>query len=245
MATFDRGDWVKFTDAAGRPKRGHVSSAKGRTVRLVDLDGRQYSTSAAARGQKVSFSSIQSIDGGVFVLDTQLDRRWRHRRESARFWEEYCRHAEWKFGFERVHSLGDLEYFFFKRQIPYPVVILSGHGDGDTGWEMTNGDMLNIEADFRVAEKNKGKVLLLSACGIGKNARLCRHLKEVFGARAIIAYTNDVNDDICFLVEPALMQLLFETSHNPSKCVEIVREAFEPWKNINVARAKKFPLVCY
>lgn len=61
----------------------------------------------------------------------------------------------------------------------------------------------------------------------------------------MIAYANDVHDAIYFLVEPALMQLLFETNHSPSRCVEIVCESFAPWKNINIAHSKRFPLVCY
>jgi hypothetical protein len=241
------GDAVRFKDARGQPGRGLITQKSGKTVRVVDDQGRQYTTSPTGRGVKIRFKSVKPVWAGVFLFDTQLTPGFRSQRRGEVFWREYCRHAEWTFGYERVHSLNDLSYFLEKRTIKEHILIFNGHGSGRSGWQLSNGQCLNGESDLAVSAANRGKVVIFSACNIGANRGLCVALREKLGASDVVAYRARINDDMAFIAEPMLIHLL-NAEYKPGKVahlVERVATALDPWKTLNLEGAKSFPLVGY
>lgn len=238
------GEWITFRTKDGDQHGGELTYRQGKVVRAVDAEGRQYVTSSSHRGRKIQLKSVRAMSMGVFVLDTQLDKSWRSDRHAATFWEEYCRHAGWSFGSERVHSLADLQYVLGKRVIREPVILFNGHGHHGDGWRLSNGDCLGIEAELTPHPLNNHKLLLFSSCGIGSNAKLCRHLLDTFRARALVSYTANITDEICFLAEPALLQL-FRYDSTPERATATVKMAFDPWKRVNAKHSKVFPIVCH
>lgn len=247
----ERGRWVSFQTADGHHARGSVTASKGKTVRLVDSRGYRYTTSPGGRGRKIHLKSIRPVSMGVFVLDTQLDKGWRSRRQGARFWEEYCYHADspsWDFGYERIHSLADLAYVLERRTIREHVLIFNGHGSTTKGWHLSNGDCFwpgAVGMDrLRVNEKNRHKVVLFSACDLGKNAELMKWYRKTLGADAVVAYAGNMMDGICFLVEAALLQLIY-SGHSPKDAVRRVRRSFDAWKGTNQKWSRSIPITVW
>jgi hypothetical protein len=161
------GEFVKCLTHRGVPLVLRVTSSYGKVIRGVDKDGKQYTTSNKGKGQKIKFRSIRDRSFGVFVLDTQLAKGWRSKRQGARFWEEYCYHARWSFAYERVHSLADLNYVLGERTIGEDVLLFNGHGCSSGGWRLSNGDQFDALTSLKVNEKNKHKLVIFSACSIG------------------------------------------------------------------------------
>ncbi len=137
------GKFVKCLTDRGIPLVVRVTSSHGKMIRGVDKDGKQYTTASNGKGQKIKFKSIRDTSFGVFVLDTQLDKGWRSKRQGARFWEEYCYHAGWSFAYERVHSLADLNYVLGERTIGEDVLLFNGHGCSSGGWTLSNREHIS------------------------------------------------------------------------------------------------------
>jgi hypothetical protein len=240
-----KGNWVSFQTDAGESHRGHITEKHGRAVRIVDSQGKRYTTSRERRGEKIRFKSIRALQMGVFVLDTQLDKQWTSRRRGAVFWEEYCSHAGWRFAYERVHSLDDLRYILGNRVIQEHVLIFNGHGHRADGWQLSNGEKLDGNTSLKIHPKNRHKLIIFSSCEIGANARVCQALRQLFMAKAVIGYSSSVDDDFCFLVEPALLQLVANTEKSPADAVALVARQLDPWKFINKKGATMFPMRCH
>ncbi|MEE9339153.1 MAG: hypothetical protein V3U87_13825 [Methylococcaceae bacterium] len=145
---------------------------------------------------------------GIRVFDTILDTKNLNdtvTRNSADFWAPFCKSAGWKFGYERVHSLDDLEYFFSKK-IKEDIIIFSGHGD-ENGFYLSNGDCFNGEDLKSFPKKNYGKTIIFSSCLIGKT-ELPSTLKDYFSAQAFFSYRHLMYDRFCFLYESILLTLI-------------------------------------
>lgn len=244
---FSRDDLVRFRTHDGRSMHGKVTMTKGKAVRVVDIEGRRYTTSPHGVGVRIQLKSIRPVWAGVFLFDTQLDRGCRSQRRGEVFWREYCRHAGWTFAYERVHSLSDLRYFLHDRTIKEPVLVFNGHGSSETGWQLSNRECLDADTEISVSPVNRDKVVIFSACGMGSNPTLCQSLKRKLGATDVIAYRTTIDDAIAFVAEPLLIQLL-NAEYEPGKIgplVEKVRSVLDPLKTLNERNAKKFPLVCY
>lgn len=148
---------------------------------------------------------------GIRVFDTVLDGgnlKDTSSRHSAGFWREFCHASNWSFSYERIHSLKDLS-FFLNRTIKENVIIFSGHGYND-GWHMTNGDILNADslANIRIHANNLGKDIIFSSCLMARNDDMCKSLKNIFCAKRLFAYNEEVQDRICFLNESILLMLI-------------------------------------
>lgn len=146
---------------------------------------------------------------GVRVFDTVLDRkniRDTSSRNSADFWKTFCLASNWRFSYERVHSLTDLSYFL-NRKINESVIIFSGHGNID-GWHMTNGDVLNENNISGIHDGNTGKDIIFSSCLMAKNDELCKSLKTGLGAKRLFAYRKEMSDKDCFLNESILLTFI-------------------------------------
>jgi len=240
-----KGTRVRFqleTDARVQGVTGVVTYQRGRTIRLVDSHGRRY-TNARARGANIALTMVRPVRFGLFVFDTRLDRSLSSQRQAGRFWQEYCDCAGWSWGSERVHSLADLRYFL-GRAIPGDVLIFSGHGHDKRGFRLSNGEELDGRQPLEVNHANHDKVVLFSSCQLGRSEKMAHRLMEALHARALIGYSTDVLDDMAFVAEPMLLQLL-AAGRSARAATETVAAALDPWKTLNQPRARRFPLVCY
>lgn len=241
-----KGTRVRFQVETGEAEvegvTGVVTYQRGRTIRLVDSRGRRY-TNERSRGANIALAAVRPVRFGLFVFDTRLDRSLASQRQAGRFWSEYAGCAGWSCGGERVHSLADLRYFL-GRTIPGDVLVFSGHGHDRRGFRLSNGDLLDGRQDLELAPANHDKVILFSSCLLGRREKLARRLLEALKARALIGYSTDVFDEIAFVAEPLLLQLL-AAGRSPRVATETVAAALDPWKTLNQPRARRFPLVCY
>lgn len=191
---------------------------------------------------------------GVRVFDTILDSRNLKDtvgRNSADFWKPFCKSAGWKFSYERVHSLNDLE-FFFNRKIKEDVIIFSGHGNED-GFHLSNGEVLDPDFFGRCKEnaftkKNHGKIIIFSTCLIGRNRALAADFKECFGAEMLFSYRHLMSDRFCFLNESVLLTMIehcFDKKDRFTRDGDFKRfqdnTAF--MKNMNEAYVKHHPMI--
>jgi len=206
LGQFQVGDQVRFR-YEGEEHWGRVTRRVPRGLRIKGADGRGYTTTTG-RGRRIRANDLRHAAFGVFVLDTYLDRSLYSERQAADFWQSYCQAAEWSYGYERVHSLADLQYFLGRRRIREEVIVLSGHGHRDRGFKLTNGERIDVNTQLLVHPSNRHKVYLLSACQLGANSELCLTLLQKLSARAVVAYSRDIRDDHCFIAEPYLLQLM-------------------------------------
>jgi hypothetical protein len=240
-----KGTRVRFrveTDASVEGVTGVVTYQRGRTIRLVDSHGRRY-TNARSRGANIALKMVRPVRFGLFVFDTRLDRSLSSQRQAGHFWQAYCDCAGWSWGAERVHSLADLRYFL-GRAIPGDVLVFSGHGHDSRGFRLSNGEALDGRQPLEINPANHDKVVLFSSCRLGRSEKLASRLMESLHARALIGYSTDVLDDMTFVAEPMLLQLL-AAGRSPRVATEMVAAALDPWKTLNQRRARRFPLVCY
>lgn len=241
-----KGTRVRFrieTDDRVEGVTGVITYQRGRTIRLVDSQGRRYTNARSRGAANIALTAVRPVRFGVFVFDTRLDRSLASQRQAARFWEEYCGCAGWSWGAERVHSLADLRYFL-GRAIPGDVLIFSGHGHSDRGFRLSNGEALDGRHPLEIHHANHDKVVLFSSCQLGRSEKMAHRLREALHARALIGYSTDVLDDMTFVAEPLILQLL-ASGKSPRVATEMVREALDPWKTLNRRGARRFPLVCY
>ncbi len=240
-----KGTRVRFhvaTDANVEGVTGVVTYQRGRTIRLVDSHGRRY-TNARSRGANIALTMVRPVRFGLFVFDTRLDRALGSQRQAGGFWQTYCDCAGWSWGAERVHSLADIRYFL-GRTIPGDVLIFSGHGHEKRGFRLSNGEALDGRQPIEVAPANHDKVVLFSSCQLGRSEKMVQRLMDQLKARALIGYSTDVLDDMAFVAEPMLLQLL-AAGRSPRAATEAVATALDPWKTLNLPRARRFPIVCY
>ena len=187
---------------------------------------------------------------GIRVFDTVLDGKKNDTvsRNAADFWKPFCKSSGWKFSYERIHSLADLEYFFSKKTIAENVIIFSGHGmgnlkDGKIGFHLTNGDVLDGSKPIELKDENKGKIIIFSACLIGSNETLCKQLGNLFDASYLFAYRHEVYDRFCFLNESILLTCI---EHAAGKNAKFSFEEFQYqtmfMKNMNKKKAKLHPM---
>lgn len=239
LAKFRVGDGVRFR-VEGEEHWGQITRRMPRGLRIKSADGRQY-TMGAGQGTRLRQTDVRPAAFGVFVLDTHLDRSLYSDRQAADFWYRYCQAAGWSFGCERVHSLADVRYFLGKRRIREEVIVISGHGREQEGLQLTNGDRLDARTRLSIHPSNVHKLYLFSCCQLGANQLLCAALVRKLRARALVTYSSDVHDDICFIAEPYLLQLL-SSSQSVQLAAEHVRTTLAALKTINEPGARRFPL---
>ncbi|WP_394166700.1 hypothetical protein [Photobacterium piscicola] len=167
-------------------------------------------------------------------------------RNAADFWKPFCQSAGWKFGYERVHSLSDLE-FFFSKKIKEEVIIFSGHGN-ENGFYLSNGECFNGENLKSLPEKNHGKIIIFSSCLIGKNEKLSENLKSYFSAQAVFSYRHLMSDRFCFLNESILLTSM-EHKFNRGRLIFTFNDFIDFqvetdfMKNMNEKHVKLHPMV--
>ena len=189
---------------------------------------------------KLSIRVFDTILDSANIKDTAT-------RDSASFWKPFCKSAGWDFSYERLHSISDLN-FFFSKKIKEDIIIFSGHGN-TKGFYLSNGDCFNSknESLTPLPEKNHGKTIIFSSCGIGKNLALCQSFKDYFQADAVFAYKHLMSDRFCFLNESILLTMI---SHHFVKRNSFTQKNFEDFeaktlfmKNMNQEHVKTHPMV--
>ncbi|MEI7867467.1 MAG: hypothetical protein WCI11_06215 [Candidatus Methylumidiphilus sp.] len=181
---------------------------------------------------------------GVRVFDTILD--------SSNIKDTISRNsADWKFSYERVHSLSDLSYFCSKK-IKENVIIFSGHGNSTGGFYLSNGECFSPESDLSFPEKNHDKIIIFSSCLIGDNERLCLDFKKFFNAEHIFAYRHEMQDRFCFLNESILLTFFehktltsFSHPNFTKKDFEDFQDKTDFMKNMNESHRRLHPMVMY
>lgn len=189
---------------------------------------------------------------GIRVFDTILSTKKNGdsvTRNSADFWRPFCAASGWKFNFERIHSLADIEYFF-NLPIRENVIIFSGHGNHEDGFYLSNNEKIDGNHNFSINPKNRGKIIIFSSCLIGKNADLSARIKDFFGAKALFAYQHIMYDRFCFLNESILLTMIGRKLENgrltfTQKNFEDFVEQTHFMKNMNKRGVKKHPLLMF
>jgi hypothetical protein len=171
-------------------------------------------------------------------------------RNASDFWRPFCDASGWKFNYERVHSLQDVE-FFFSKKIKEEIIIFSGHGCDQDGFLLSNGDKIDGTQNFTKVAGNSGKIVIFSSCLIGGNKRLATSIKSSFAANTLFAYRHVIEDRFCFLNESILLTMLghnLETERKKS----FTRNDFDDFskktnfmKNINQKSVRTHPLVMF
>ncbi|GAM10328.1 hypothetical protein OR1_02617 [Geobacter sp. OR-1] len=255
-----RGTRVSFA-VKGIQMRGQIIENSDGEIRIKGINGKLYSTDQRGRHTHFDRGTLQEESFGVRIFDTILDEKYNDTtsRQAADFWREFCFASEWDFAYERVHSIADIDYFFGSRVIPEPIIIFCGHGLDKTdqksgfekGWILSNGETLdggiNNQNGIRILPANKNKIIIFSACLIGKNTKMATNLKKLFNAEALFAYRTEIQDRICFLVEPFLLTLISEDARISAipHHYETTKKSLAPLKNINQSHEKTFPLIHY
>ena len=98
--------------------------------------------------------------------------------------------------------------------------------------------------EFEVHGKNRDKVVIFSACEVGARPKLLSGYRDLLGAEAVVGYRGDVTDSMCFLIEPALLQLI-ALGIKPARAVQTVKEALRPWRAANAKGSQSIPIACF
>jgi hypothetical protein len=98
---------------------------------------------------------------------------------------------------------------------------------------------------LRLKPENAGKVIVFSSCLMGKNRKLCLELKKMLRAEAVVAYSDEIKDNLCFFAEPQLVSLVLDRDCSPGDAVAKVRDNMQPWKPVVAKWKKRYPLECY
>jgi len=244
VSEMSKGDRVKFK-YQGDTYYGKVTGRINRGARIRSVDGQMFTTLSTDEkySKVVATKQIRPAKFGVFVFDTCLDTSLYSDRQAADFWYRYCTSAGWAHGAERVHSIADLKYFL-RRKIKENVLLFSGHGSQRKGFRLTNGEILDKKVDLSISRANSQKVIIFSACLMGANRALCEHLGNELKARAVIAYSKMIPDDLCFIAEPLLLQFL-STRIKPEEAVEKTNDALKELTPLVQKRSRAFPLRCF
>ncbi|MDK2126751.1 hypothetical protein [Parachitinimonas caeni] len=192
-------------------------------------------------------SKKKSQNFGVRVFDTVLDTKRRRdttTRNSADFWEVFCKAAGWSFGYERIHSLVDLTHFL-GRGIHESFIIFSGHGN-EEGFFLTNGDKVDSDsiADM-MSPRNENKSIIFSSCLMGKDDEHCEALRVALKAKHLFSYRHSMQDRFCFLFESILLTLIEQNQNFGRKEFEEFQAKTSFMTRINKAYVRSHPMKMY
>lgn len=100
-----------------------------------------------------------------------------------------------------------------------------------------------LGAEFSKRVCTADKLIILSACDIGRSTALLNEYKDAFQAQRVFAYRHDVLDNYCFLMEPILLEHWARQGGFTEKQFEAYQAATAFLKNFNQARVKVHPMV--
>ncbi len=186
----------------------------------------------------------------VLILETRLDTALRSPRHSGTFLREFLLSYGVSALYERVHTKRDLEHFLGRARrtpnIPYVHFVAHGTKKGRTKLRLTFED-LDLRREAGIFKGLDGKLLIFSSCDIGADRGAMERILEFSRARAVIGYTEEIDDAYSYLAESLMYGLIFDSHLSPMEIVKRVRAALRQIKLRRTATAREFhsPLVCF
>lgn len=265
MAHFDVGDRVSVK-AAKRTVRGTVALRQGRLYVVHTDDRRQLRVdSRLLRGAPKEHALVLecALDSGRSGMDPRKQQR------SHEYFSELFRALDVDPLHERIHHRDSLRHFIrgFGRHSTIRYVYISSHGASIAGadvillthdpifherdrrqlrfsdYERGFADKLKKDSEFlrsTFEDALPGKILVLSACDLGKRRGIAELISEVSGAAAVFAYAGIITLDDAFVAEALLFRALRDITkkNTPERIARNVRKAL-------LAAGLDVPLVAY
>lgn len=152
----------------------------------------------------------------ILFLETKLDKRPSCERSSIGFMESFFKKYDFiDFKPEMIHSRVDLSKFLDEaRKYDNSIVVhISAHGKGSKNkcsLILTNGEEIDLTKmeNQKIFKNLNCRVLFFSCCQIGRNVDVMNKILKISKAEAIFAYSDDIDDDQTFLIEPLFYHLL-------------------------------------
>lgn len=186
----------------------------------------------------------------VLILETRLDAALHSRRHSGTFLREFLDTYGVSALYERVHTKRDLERFLSLARrtpnIPYIHFVAHGSVKERSRLRLTFEDV-DLHREAGIFRELDGKILIFSSCDIGGDREAMERILGFSRARAIIAYTKEIEDAYSYLAESLMYGLIFDSLLSPAKVVKRVGSALRQIRLRRTVSAREVhsPLVCY
>ena len=186
----------------------------------------------------------------VLILETRLDAALHSRRHSGTFLREFLDTYGVSALYERVHTKRDLERFLSLARrtpnIPYIHFVAHGSVKERSRLRLTFEDV-DLHREAGIFRELDGKILIFSSCDIGGDRQAMERILGFSRARAIIAYTKEIEDAYSYLAESLMYGLIFDSLLSPAKVVKRVGSALRQIRLRRTVSAREVhsPLVCY
>lgn len=237
MARFDEGTRVIYKKD-GKERRGTVTGKLSGKRRIVTDSGKR---------DVVLLNKLKYSPDRVLLLETRLGRSLKSKRTYGPMMQRWLDAYGVDVLYERVHTVVAMRGFLRSegKNIATRFIHVMGHGTDEKGrgtatFHLTF-DKLDLVKQADVFKGLRGKIIIFSCCEIGKDRKVLETIKKASGAKAIIAYRNDVSDTDTNLCEVLLYDRLIETRMSPKKVVESVMRALD---GLGIRGKKKPKLVC-
>ena len=186
----------------------------------------------------------------VLILETRLDAALHSRRHSGTFLREFLDTYGVSALYERVHTKRDLERFLSLARrtpnIPYIHFVAHGSVKERSRLRLTFEDV-DLHREAGIFRELDGKILIFSSCDIGGDRQAMERILGFSRARAIIAYTKEIEDAYSYLAESLMYGLIFDSLLSPEKVVKRVGSALRQIRVRRTVNAREVhsPLVCF
>ncbi len=202
------------------------------------------------RRLEVSRRELHRGRNNVLILETRLDAALQSQRHSGTFLREFLQTYGVRALYERVHTKRDLERFLeHARRTPnIPFIHFVAHGSvKERSSLLLTFESVDLHREAGMFRALDGKMLIFSSCDIGADRPAMERILEFSRARAIIAYTKEIDDAYSYLAESLLYGLVFDSLLSPAEIVRRVRAALRQIRLRRTfnAREVRCPLVCF
>lgn len=152
----------------------------------------------------------------ILFLETQLDSKLSSQRNSIAFMTSFFKIYNFiEFIPKEVHSKSDLIKFldYARKDKNYIAIHISAHGKSsrnNCSLIFTNNEEIDLTntQNQKIFQNLKDRVLFFSCCQIGNNKEVMNKILVQSKVDAIFSYSNDIEDDQAFLIEPLFYHLL-------------------------------------
>jgi hypothetical protein len=202
------------------------------------------------RRLEVSRKELRRGRNDVLILETRLDPALHSRRHSGTFLREFLDSYGIRALYERVHTKRDLERCLAwargSPNIPYVHFVAHGRLKERSRLQLTFEEV-DLHREAGIFRGLDGKVLIFSSCDIGADRPAMERILELSRARAIVAYTKEIEDAYSYLAESLLYGLLLDSGLSPVEIVKRVRLALRQIRLRRTFNAREVhcPLVCF
>jgi len=202
------------------------------------------------RRLEVPWRELRRGRNNVLILETRLDAALHSQRHSGTFLREFLQSYGVRALYERVHTKRDLEQFLdqARRSPNIPYIHFVAHGSvKERSSLLLTFEAVNLHREAGLFRGLDGKLLIFSSCDIGADRVAMGRILEFSRARAIIAYTKEIEDSYSYLAESLLYGLFLDSLLSPVEIVRRVRGALRQirLRRTTSARETHSPLVCF